>query len=104
MFFVMKRVIQLLRYVCNLHRIAVYQIYTSTHAKFYVNVSPCTVLVFLPTFRRKVGFGLPRWSTVEVGSKFSGHFEMKVLRKNYFYGFIYSKLRLIEPRIIETIG
>jgi len=26
---------------------------------------------------------------VEVGSKFSGRFEVKGLRKNYFYGFIY---------------
>ena len=41
----------------------------------------------LPTFRRKVGIGFARGSTV--GSKFSGRFEMKELRKNYFYGLIY---------------
>ena len=43
----------------------------------------------LPTFRRKKGFGFARGSTVRVGSKFSGRFEVKGLRKNYFYGFIY---------------
>jgi len=55
--------------------------YTSTWRRPYLRI-------VLPTFRRKVGFGLPRGSTVEVGSKFSGRFEMKGLRKNYFYGFI----------------
>jgi len=46
-------------------------------------------LNILPTFRRKVGFGFGRGSTVEVGSKFSGRFQVKGLQKNYFYGFKY---------------
>ena len=45
--------------------------------------------VVLPTFRRKLGIGFARGSTVEVGSKFSGRFEVRGIRKNYFYGFIY---------------
>ena len=55
----------------------------------------------LPTFRRKVGSGFARGSTVEVGIKFSGRFEVKGLRENYFYGFIY--IYFFVPRGLEGV-
>ena len=54
-----------------------------------------TLTFLLPTFRRKVGFGFARGSTVEVGSKFSGRFEVKGLQKktifidSYIYIYMY---------------
>jgi len=38
---------------------------------------------------------------MEVGIKFSGHFEVRGLRKNYFYGFIYT--HFFVPRGLERV-
>jgi len=48
-----------------------------------------SLLLFLPTFRGKVGFGFDRRSTVGVGSKSFGCFKVRGLGKNHFYDFIY---------------
>jgi len=45
-------------------------------------------LFFLLTFRRKVGIDFARGSTVGAGSKFSGRFEVKGLRRNFFMDLI----------------
>ena len=82
-----------------LHNVLVFKV---VQVKFLVKIE----WVVLPTFRRKVGFGLPRGSTVEVGGKFSGRFEVSGLRKNYFYRFIYIIIiytHFFVPRGLEEV-
>jgi len=64
---------------------------------------------FVLTFSRftdcskKNGFWFCRGSTMEVGIKFFGRFEVKGLQKNYFYGFIYIYTHFFVPRGLEGV-